>query len=56
MEPTVLPTGLLDGRISKAQIGALEELTQTSHFAGLAEHLQESEDRWSAMVDHALPE
>lgn len=56
MEPQVLSTRLLDGRISKAQIGALEELTFSSHFAGLADHLQESEERWSAMVDHALPE
>lgn len=47
---------LLDGRISKTQVGALEELTFTPHFTGLADHMQDSEDRWIAMFDHPLAE
>jgi hypothetical protein len=39
IEPQLLPNKLLDGRISKSQIGALEELTFTEHFANLATNL-----------------
>lgn len=56
MEPKVLPLKLLDGRITKSQVGALEELTFTPHFNNLGSHLQENENSWIRMFDHALAE
>jgi len=55
-EPQILPLKLLDGRITKSQVGALEELTHTPHFKGLSEHIQDCEKEWIDMYDNALAE
>lgn len=39
MEPRVLPLKLLEGRITKSQVAALEELTFLKYFPNLADHL-----------------
>jgi dynein heavy chain 1 len=56
MEPQILPLRLLDGRVTKTQVGALEELTFTPHFKGLTEHIQDCEKEWIDMFDNALAE
>ena len=56
LEPRVLPLKLMDGRITKSQVAALEELTFLKHFPNLADHLQDNEDRWISMFDHPLAE
>jgi hypothetical protein len=39
MEPRVLPLKMLEGRITKSQVGALEELTLGTNFNGLLDDL-----------------
>lgn len=46
MEPRILPLSLLGGRISKTQIGALEELEATGQFANLKTSLLDDEEKW----------
>ena len=51
MEPRCLSSSLLGGRISRTQIGALEELESTGLFANLKESLLNEEEKWINMVD-----
>lgn len=47
---------LLDGRLTKNQCAAIEELEHVHEFQGLVASLQNEEGRWLSFLDHPTAE
>jgi dynein heavy chain 1 len=56
LEPKKLGSWVLDGKLTKIQLVALEELSITPHFNGLVDSLSESEAQWHAFLEHPSAE
>jgi hypothetical protein len=51
IEPRVNPN-LLEGRLTKNQLAAIEEIDGIHEFNGLVSHMESNEQRWVQVLDH----
>jgi hypothetical protein len=53
---TRLPPSLLEGRLTKSQLAALEEISSAPEFSGLLASMETEASTWLAFLDHPTAE